>query len=103
MLMKVEINLEILQDYLNRGLLMKQHHPTHDLTIWNYTRKTQYGRLWDEVTLNCRGLVTNSKGDIVARPFSKFFNYEQLVEGTERRCDVCRNDGLRQLGIFGNV
>jgi RNA ligase len=25
----------------------------------------------------CRGLVTNSKGEIVARPFKKFFNYEE--------------------------
>lgn len=93
------MNLETLEDYFKRGLLMKQVHPTHDLTIWNYTRKTQYGRLWDEVTLNCRGLVTNSEGEIVARPFSKFFNYEQLVEQTERRCDVCRGEGLRQCGF----
>jgi len=69
--------LQILQKYHNDGLLHKQTHPTKDLTIWNYSPKVQYERLWDDITLQCRGLVTNSKGDIVARPFKKFFNYEE--------------------------
>jgi len=30
--------------------------------------------------LQCRGLVTNSDGDIIARPFKKFFNYEEYLE-----------------------
>ena len=69
--------LEILEKYHKDGLLHKQTHPTYDLTIWNYSPKVQYERLWDEITIQCRGLVTNSKGDIVARPFKKFFNYEE--------------------------
>jgi RNA ligase len=69
--------LDILEKYYNDGLLHKQIHPTKDLTIWNYSPKVQYERLWDDITLQCRGLVTNSKGDIVARPFKKFFNYEE--------------------------
>jgi RNA ligase len=69
--------LEILEKYHSDGLLHKQTHPTLDLTIWNYSPKVQYERLWDDITMQCRGLVTNSKGDIVARPFKKFFNYEE--------------------------
>jgi len=69
--------LEILEKYHQDGLLHKQTHPTKDLTIWNYSPKVQYERLWDEITIMCRGLVTNSKGEIVARPFKKFFNYEE--------------------------
>ena len=69
--------LETLERYHKDGLLHKQTHPTLDLTIWNYSPKVQYERLWDEITLQCRGLVTNSKGVIVARPFKKFFNYEE--------------------------
>jgi RNA ligase len=69
--------LETLERYHKDGLLHKQTHPTLDLTIWNYSPKVQYERLWDDITLQCRGLVTNSKGDIVARPFKKFFNYEE--------------------------
>jgi len=69
--------LTTLEKYYNDGLLHKQTHPTLDLTIWNYSPKVQYERLWDNITLQCRGLVTNSKGEIVARPFKKFFNYEE--------------------------
>jgi RNA ligase len=69
--------LETLERYHLEGLLHKQTHPTLDLTIWNYSPKVQYERLWDDITIQCRGLVTNSKGEIVARPFKKFFNYEE--------------------------
>ena len=69
--------LETLEKYHKDGLLHKQTHPTYDLTIWNYSPKVQYDKLWDDITLQCRGLVTNSKGEVVARPFKKFFNYEE--------------------------
>ena len=69
--------LTTLEKYYEDGLLHKQTHPTFDLTIWNYTPKVQYERLWDDITVQCRGLVTNSKGEIIARPFKKFFNYEE--------------------------
>ena len=66
-----------LNKYHNDGLLYKQTHPTLPLTIWNYTPDVQYGEKWDEVTLQCRGLVTGTEGDVVARPFKKFFNLEE--------------------------
>lgn len=69
--------LERLEKYYNDGLLIKQTHPTKDLTIWNYSRKVQYDNLWDEVTSSCRGLVTNSQGEIIARCFKKFKNIEE--------------------------
>ncbi len=70
-------SLSTLEKYYQNGLLLKQTHPKHDLTIWNYSPRVQYEKLWDDITIQCRGLVTNSKGDIVARPFKKFFNYEE--------------------------
>lgn len=69
--------LETLNDYKSRGLVFNQVHPIMPLTIWNYTPETQYGGHWDEVTLSCRGLVTDDKGNIVAKGFSKFFNMEE--------------------------
>jgi RNA ligase len=69
--------LDILEKYHKDGLLYKQTHPTLDLTIWNYSPKVQYERLWDDITMQCRGLVTNSQGKVIARPFKKFFNYEE--------------------------
>lgn len=69
--------LTTLEEYYKDGLLHKQTHPTLDLTIWNYSPKVQYEKLWDDITMQCRGLVTDSKGNVIARPFKKFFNYEE--------------------------
>jgi RNA ligase len=41
----------------------------------------QYEAKWDEITLACRGLILNGRGNIVARPFEKFFNYEEFESG----------------------
>ena len=71
------MNLEALHKYKEDGLLRCQTHPTLPLTIWNYTEKVQYEGLWDEITLACRGLVTDDLGNVVARPFKKFFNMEE--------------------------
>lgn len=69
--------LETLNKYYEEGWLIKQTHPTLPLTIWNYSQTTQYEGKWDEVTMMCRGLVTDDMGNIVARPFKKFFNLEE--------------------------
>jgi RNA ligase len=69
--------LETLNKYYEDGWLIKQTHPTLPLIIWNYSQTTQYEGKWDEVTLMCRGLVTDDTGNIVARPFKKFFNMEE--------------------------
>jgi RNA ligase len=66
-----------LNQYYEDGLLYKQTHPTLPLTIWNYTPNTQYSNLWDDITTQCRGLVTDNDGNVVARPFKKFFNIEE--------------------------
>jgi RNA ligase len=91
--------LELLNKYHNDGLLYKQTHPTLPLTIWNYTEKVQYEGLWDEVTLMCRGLVTDSEGTIIARPFRKFFNMEEGKHAPTSEFEVYEKmDG--SLGIF---
>ena len=71
--------LDTLNKYLEEGLVQKQVHPTLPLTIWNYTPKVQYENLWDEITLMTRGLVVDDLGNIVARPFAKFFNWEEKI------------------------
>jgi RNA ligase len=68
---------DILLKYFEDGLVYKQVHPNLPLTIWNYTEKVQYENLFDDVTIQTRGLVTDSDGNIVARPFKKFFNLEE--------------------------
>ena len=74
------MDIATLNTYFENGLLSKQSHPSLPLTIWNYTDKVQYDGVWDDVTLQCRGLITeNLTGNVLVRPFNKFFNYEELV------------------------
>lgn len=71
-------DLSLLEHCLNERLVVARRHPSRDLTILNYTERCQYERgLWNPVTLQCRGLIHNGAGEIVARPFRKFFNYGQ--------------------------
>jgi putative RNA ligase len=63
---------------LAAGYISVQQHPTAPLWIYNYTAKAQYDNMWNPATLTCRGLITDDAGTIVARPFTKFFNLEQL-------------------------
>jgi len=72
------MNIDILNKYCEDGWLMKNEHPTKDLIIWNYSRKTQYEKHWDEITLQCNALVTNKQGEIVSRCFNKIFNYGEI-------------------------
>lgn len=63
---------------LQSGLVVKRKHPVLDIFIYNYTATTQFSWEWNDVTMNCRGLVLDSEGYILARSFPKFFSYEQL-------------------------
>jgi RNA ligase len=90
---------EVLNRYYEEGLVYKQVHPTLPLTIWNYSEKVQYEGLFDGVTLNARGLVTDENGNIVARPFKKFFNMEENKHTPTEEFDVFEKmDG--SLGIL---
>ena len=51
---------DILNKYYEEKLLYKQEHPTIPLTIWNYSEKVQYDNLWDDITIQTRGLVTDN-------------------------------------------
>lgn len=74
----MKISIDILEDYYKKSLLLKQKHPNHPLYIWNYSPRVQYERLWDNVTLKCRALVTDFDGNIIAKSFDKFFNIEEI-------------------------
>jgi len=76
----MKIDLNILNKYKKDGWLINQQHPTLPLTIWNYSHKTQFDKYWDNITIMCRGLITdNETGEIVALPFKKFWNIEEKM------------------------
>lgn len=51
-------------------------HRTLPYVTFKYSRATQFHHDWDDVTLSARGIIFNEQtGEVVARPFSKFFNH----------------------------
>ncbi|NUT31699.1 MAG: 2'-5' RNA ligase [Hamadaea sp.] len=67
-----------LDDAIAAGLVRTQVHPVLPLVIYNYTERCAYEGVWTEVTLACRGLIADARtGEIVARPYRKFFNHGQ--------------------------
>lgn len=68
-----------IQPYIEKGLVLERAHPENpDVRIFNYTQTCQFSQSWDDITVQCRGLILNVKtGEVLARPFRKFFNYQE--------------------------
>lgn len=67
-----------LDKLINEGMINDNRHPTLPLTILNYSKIAQFQKKWNDLTLQARGLVIDDDGEIIARPFKKFFNMEEL-------------------------
>ena len=72
------INKADLDDLVIDKYLSCKKHPTEDLFIYNYTDKCTFDKAWNPLTTICRGLIINSKGEVKAKPFPKFFNIGEL-------------------------
>jgi len=76
------MDLDLLDEMIEQGYVSVRFHNTYNWAILNYTPKAQWEWKWNEVTLQARGLVyetdeNGTRGEVVARPFKKFFNWDQ--------------------------
>lgn len=61
---------------VKEGYVRVQRHPVYPYNIACYTKQAMFERVWNDVTMNCRGLIYHQEtGEVIARPFKKFFNY----------------------------
>lgn len=52
-----------------------------DLSLFCYSKKCVYDRMWNDTTRTCRGLIIDRvKREIVALPFPKFFNLGEMTQ-----------------------
>jgi RNA ligase len=87
-------DMDLFAAMLAEKFIRVQQHSTEDLFIVNYSESAVYTKTWNEVTLQCRGLIYDKYSRVVARPFKKFFNLgeygpehiwsEGLVEVTDK-------------------
>lgn len=85
------------------GDVRSQVHPEFPrLEIFNYTEEVQYRNKWNKITLACRGLILDTvTGEIVARPWEKFFNFGQMDNRIDSNAPVEVTDKVDgSLGIL---
>jgi len=89
-------------DYIEKSLIIAEKHPDEPLWILNYSPQVQALGLWDDLTRQCRGLVIDSEGNVVARSQPKFYNISNLPIEKIHKNGVCevfeKIDGT--LGVF---
>lgn len=73
----MQVDFDRLSKYHEDGKLRRGVHPDRSLFVWCYSQATVYNDEWDDITMLARGLVTDSDGNVISRPFRKFFNWGQ--------------------------
>jgi len=69
------MDVEQLARHVAERTVNVQSHPESRLRIANYTQRAQFSSAWDEVTMQCRGLIFDADSlAVVARPWRKFWN-----------------------------
>lgn len=67
-----------LQEAVSVGQV-KEHRGEENLHLYCYTDQTVYDSLWNPTTMIARGLILDVVAkEVVATPFPKFFNYQEL-------------------------
>lgn len=92
--------LKRLSEEIEQGYIRVGKHPRLPLKIYNYTSQTQYDGHWNDITLKCRGLILNDKGEIIVLPPEKFFNIgEPLAAGIDLSTAqlTAKYDGYMQI------
>ncbi|WP_163408219.1 T4 RnlA family RNA ligase [Flavobacterium ajazii] len=74
------MNTKLLKEMISQNYVKVNKHPEHDLYIYNYTQNAQFEKVWNEITISCRGLILDAEGNVVARPFPKFFNLGEIED-----------------------
>ncbi|MDQ0268166.1 RNA ligase [Cytobacillus purgationiresistens] len=76
------ISKEAYMEEVNNKYITRKPHPSNPaLVILNYTENATFDQRWNELTLACRGLIVDElSGEILARPFPKFFNYGEIPD-----------------------
>lgn len=77
------MDLKVLDEYAEKKLLRRADNGV--LVQYNYTDYCNNNDGWDDITLNNRGNVYEKKtGNLIAKSFPKFFNFEQLSEDKQQ-------------------
>lgn len=95
-----KVPLTPIKERVIAGLISERKHPTLNLWIYNYTPRVQYSHAWDEYTIMCRGLILDAEGNIIARPFKKFFSLDEYQDELPNEPFTVHEKADGSLGIL---
>ncbi len=81
-MMKNKFDLNKLNEYVNLGKFTVEKHEKEDIYIYGYSQvdSNSYNKIkWDSTNINLRGLIVDSKGNVLSRTFQKFFTFRNYV------------------------
>lgn len=82
-----DILYQELSQLVEQGFVTTSDHPTFPLRIYKYSHKCVCEKYWNKYTLIARGLVLDIENKkVVAIPFPKFFNYDEVQGQTALFC-----------------
>lgn len=102
------LDVNLLARHIHNKLVAARPHQTLPLTIYSYTREVVWDiSLWDDVLEKCRGLIVNNlTGEIVSRPFPKFFDLnteprlETMMDNLPKGSPIIQEKVNGSLGIL---
>ena len=73
------VDMEEMNNLITQKLVTKKDHKEYPYSIYCYSKQAEYHNAWDNDTLRqARGLIIdNHTGEVIARPYEKFFNLNQ--------------------------
>ena len=77
----MKFDLKLLEKYVDETTMCCEKHPGGELNLYGYYSDhiTKQPTVWDEVSKHCRGLILDSEGNIIERPFPKFWTFRQYI------------------------
>ncbi len=72
------MNQDALEHQIVDGLIMRRYLADTGISVLNYTTRAVFSGQWTHETRLSRGLVVDSDGRVLARPFEKFFDLSQI-------------------------
>lgn len=71
---------QLVKEMIDKGYISVRKHPEFDLYIYNYSKLAEFEHKWNDATELCRGIICDKDMNVIARPFTKFYLYEEIVD-----------------------
>ena len=75
----MKFDIDTLNKYAENTIVCVEKHPDADLYIYGYYSDIEKPCVWDRISIHCRGLIVDGKGNVIEHPFKKFWTYS-IVE-----------------------